>query len=136
MLIGGPRIYGTWHMFLTGMIQHGGLAEDVLDHRLNSRTCLMNPVSGWIYWNMNYHVEHHMFPMVPYHALPRLHALIRDDLPAPTSSIPAAFAEMVPAILRQRHEKGYFLKKELPPTARPYREEFHQTAPERGDRTE
>jgi len=136
MLIGGPRIYGTWHMFLTGMIQHGGLAEDVLDHRLNSRTCLMNPVSRWIYWNMNYHVEHHMFPMVPYHALPRLHALIKDDLPAPTSSIPAAFAEMVPAILRQRHEKGYFLKKELPPTARPYREEFHQTAPERGDRTE
>ena len=131
MLIGGPRIYGTWHMFLTGMIQHGGLAEDVLDHRLNSRTCLMNPVSRWIYWNMNYHVEHHMFPMVPYHALPRLHALIRSDLPAPTPSIPAAFAEMVPAILRQRHEKGYFLKKSLPPTARPYREDLHQTIPDR-----
>ena len=33
----------------------------------------MNPISRFIYWNMNYHVEHHMFPMVPYHALPRLH---------------------------------------------------------------
>lgn len=72
-----------------------------------------------------------MFPMVPYHALPRLHALIRDDLPAPCPSIPAAFAEMVPAILRQRHENGYFLKKSLPPTARPYREELHQTIPDR-----
>ena len=131
MLIGGPRIYGAWHMFLTGMIQHGGLAEDVLDHRLNSRTCLMNPISRWIYWNMNYHVEHHMFPMVPYHALPRLHALIKGDLPAPCPSIPAAFAEMVPAILRQRHEKGYFLRKTLPPTARPYREDLHQTIPDR-----
>ncbi len=131
MLIGGPRIYGAWHMFMTGMIQHGGLAEDVLDHRLNSRTCLMNPVSRWIYWNMNYHVEHHMFPMVPYHALPRLHEVIRNDLPAPTRSIPAAFAEMVPAILRQRREKGYFLKKTLPPTARAYREELHQTIPHR-----
>ena len=68
MLIGGPRIYGCWHMYMTGLIQHGGLAEDVVDHRLNARTVLMNPVSRWIYWNMNYHVEHHMFPMVPYHA--------------------------------------------------------------------
>ncbi len=131
MLIGGPRIYGTWHMFLTGMIQHGGLAEDVVDHRLNSRTVYMNPVSRWIYWNMNYHVEHHMFPMVPYHALPRLHELIKHDLPAPNRSIPHAFAEMVPAILRQRHEPGYYLRRELPPTARPYREEFHQIVPER-----
>jgi hypothetical protein len=38
---------------------------------------------------------------------------------------------MVPAIVRQRHEKGYFLKKALPPTARPYREDLHQTVPDR-----
>ena len=131
MLIGGPRLYGCWHMYMTGLIQHGGLAEDVIDHRLNSRTCLMNPVSRWIYWNMNYHVEHHMFPMVPYHALPRLHSLIKDDLPVPCPSIPAAFAEMVPAILRQRREPGYYLRKSLPATARPYREEFHAEVPVR-----
>ena len=125
MLIGGPRIYGTWHMVMTGLLQHGGLAEDVLDHRLNSRTVLMNPVSRWIYWNMNYHVEHHMFPMVPYHALPRLHALIRDDLPAPNVSILDGYREMVGAMIRQRREPGYYLRKELPPTARPYRAEFH-----------
>jgi fatty acid desaturase len=52
----------------------------------------MNPVSRWIYWNMNYHVEHHMFPMVPYHALPRLHALIkrRPAPPNPRSSTATA----------------------------------------------
>ena len=131
MLIGLPRMYGCWHMYMCGMIQHGGLAEDVVDHRLNSRTCYMNPVSRWIYWNMNYHVEHHMFPMVPYHALPRLHALIKDDLPVPCPSIWAAYREMIPAVLRQRHEKGYYLRKALPATARPYREEFHQDVPER-----
>jgi fatty acid desaturase len=131
MLILGPRIYGTWHAFLTGMIQHGGLAEDVLDHRLNSRTVLMNPVSRFIYWNMNYHIEHHMFPMVPYHALPRLHALIRHDLPPPNPSIWHAYREMVPAILRQRREPGYYLRRDLPPTARPYREELHDHVPSR-----
>ena len=125
MLIGGPRIYGTWHMVLTGLLQHGGLAEDVLDHRLNSRTVLMNPVSRWIYWNMNYHVEHHMFPVIPYHALPRLHEAIKHDLPAPNPSMWHAYAEMIGALRRMRHEPGYYLRRELPPTARPYREEFH-----------
>ena len=125
MLIGGPRIYGTWHMVMTGLLQHGGLAEDVLDHRLNSRTVLMNPVSRWIYWNMNYHVEHHMFPMVPYHALPRLHALIKVDLPAPDPSIAAAYARMIRALWRQRTDPGYTIVPQLPATARPYRADFH-----------
>ena len=87
MLIGLPRLYGTWHMVLTGLLQHVGLADNVIDHRLNTRTVYMNPISRFIYWNMNYHVEHHMFPMVPYHALPRLHELIKHDLPAPNPSI-------------------------------------------------
>jgi fatty acid desaturase len=68
MVIGLPRIYGAWHHVMTGLLQHGGLADNVIDHRLNSRTVYMNPISRFIYWNMNYHVEHHMFPMVPYHA--------------------------------------------------------------------
>ncbi|RCW83065.1 fatty acid desaturase family protein [Phyllobacterium bourgognense] len=125
VLIGLPRLYGAWHHVLTGLLQHGGLADNVTDHRLNSRTVLMNPVSRFIYWNMNYHVEHHMFPMVPYHALPQLHAMIKHDLPAANPSILHAYREMVPAFLRQLRNEDYFLKRELPPTAKPYREEFH-----------
>ncbi|MFK7792526.1 MAG: fatty acid desaturase family protein [Devosiaceae bacterium] len=125
MIIGGPRIYGTWHMVMTGLLQHGGLAEDVLDHRLNSRTVHMNPVSRWIYWNMNYHVEHHMFPMVPYHALPKLHALIKDDLPPATPSIVEGYREMIDALKQQRVEPNYSIRKQLPPTAKPYREDLH-----------
>lgn len=131
MIIGLPRLYGCWHMYMTGLIQHGGLAEDVLDHRLNSRTVLMNPISQWIYWNMNYHIEHHMYPLIPYYNLPAMHELIKNDLPAPCPSIFAAYAEMVPAVIRQRREKGYFIRKELPPTAKPYKEEFHQLVPKR-----
>lgn len=122
MLIGGPRIYGCWHMVMTGLIQHGGLAEDVLDHRLNSRTVYMNPVSRWIYWNMNYHVEHHMFPMIPYHALPRLHVLIKHDMPPPNLTIAHAHTEMIGALLRQKKEPGYTAPRDLPPTAKPYRD--------------
>lgn len=125
MLISLPRMYGAWHHVLCGLMQHGGLAEDVLDHRLNSRTVYLNPVSRFIYWNMNYHVEHHMFPMVPYHALPRLHELIRHDLPAANDGFLDTYREMMPAVIRQLRYEDWFIKRALPPTAKPYRPEFH-----------
>jgi fatty acid desaturase len=77
---------------------------------------------------MNYHVEHHMFPMVPYHALPRLHALIKNDLPPPNASILDGYREMIPAVLKQLRDPDYYLRRELPPTARPYREDLHESA--------
>ena len=83
VLIGGPRIYGTFMHLVYGLTQHAGMGENVLDHRLNTRTVHMNRLNRFLYWNMNYHVEHHMFPMVPYHRLPELHAEIARDL-APT----------------------------------------------------
>jgi fatty acid desaturase len=128
VVVGLPRLYGCWHMVMTGLLQHGGLADDVLDHRLNSRTVYMNPISRFLYWNMNYHVEHHMFPTVPFHALPRLHELIKDDLPAPNPSIWHAYREMVPALVRQLRHEDYFIKRELPLTAKPYREELHRSS--------
>jgi fatty acid desaturase len=109
MLIGLPRLFGAWHHVLTGIAQHTGLAEDVADHRLNSRTVYLNPISRFVYWNMNYHIEHHMYPMVPFHALAALHAEIKDDLPEPATSIVAAYREIVPALKRQVHEPEFFV---------------------------
>jgi fatty acid desaturase len=128
LLVGTPRLYGAWHHILTGLMQHGGLADDVPDHRMNSRTVYINPVSRFIYWNMNYHVEHHMFPMVPYHALPTLHALIAHDLPAPNKSIWEAYREILPMWLKQLRGEDCFIVRQLPDTARPYRAEFHETS--------
>ncbi len=115
MLVGLPSFYGAWFHLFTGLTQHVGLAEDVLDHRLNSRTVMMNPVLRFLYWNMNYHVEHHMFPMVPYHALPKLHAEMRDELPYIYPSVWAAYREIVPTLWRQRRDPAYFIRHELPP---------------------
>lgn len=70
-----------------------------------------------------------MFPMVPYHALPKLHALIKDDLPAPNTSILDGYRQMWPAVKRQLRYEDYFLKRELPPTAKPYKAEFHDLEP-------
>ena len=118
MFIGLPTLYGAWLSVYFGVTQHLGLAEDVLDHRLNSRTVHMNPFFRFVYWNMNYHVEHHMFPMVPYHALPKLHEAIKADCPEAYSSTIAAYREILPALLRQLRDPHYFVKRELPSSAR------------------
>src|SRR5262245_8128076 len=74
---------------------------------------------------MNCHVEHHMFPMMPYHVSPKLHGMIKHDLPAPNPSILHGYREMIPAFTRQLRNEDCFVRCDLPPAARPYREEFH-----------
>jgi fatty acid desaturase len=117
MYVGLPSFYGAWLMVVFGLTQHAGLAEDVLDHRLNTRTVYLNPVFRFIYWNMNYHVEHHMFPLVPYHALPALHAELKADTPRPYRGLGEAYREILPALLRQSREPGFFVRRELPVSA-------------------
>jgi fatty acid desaturase len=126
MYVGLPSLYGRWLAHYFAFTQHAGLAENVLDHRLNSRTVYMNPVLRFLYWNMNYHIEHHMFPMVPYHALPKLHAELHEDLPTPCRSSIAAYREILPALLRQTRDPEYYLEPQLPASAKPFRPELHQ----------
>jgi len=112
--IGLPNIFGSWLMSVYGMTQHAGLAENVLDHRLNCRTVYMNFIHRYLYWNMNYHVEHHMFPLVPYHALPRLHEAVKADCPEPYPNLITAWKEIIPAVLRQVKDPTYHVKRRLP----------------------
>jgi MocE subfamily Rieske [2Fe-2S] domain protein len=114
LLIGLPNLFGTWLMPVYGYTQHAGLAENVLDHRMNCRTVYMNPINRYLYWNMNYHVEHHMFPLVPYHNLPRLHQLVKDDMPTPYAGLVEAWKEIIPAVRRQVKDPGYFVQRKLP----------------------
>lgn len=129
MLIGLPRVYGAWHHVMTGLTQHLGLAENVSDHRLNTRTVLMNPISRFIYLNMNYHLEHHLFTMVPYYNLPELHELIKRDTPAPDRSILATFRRLLPVLWLQLRQKDAVIIPELPKGASPYGEEVEKLRP-------
>ncbi len=114
IFIGLPNLYGAWLMVIYGLTQHAGLAENVLDHRLNTRTVYMNPIHRYLCWNMCYHVEHHLFPLVPYHALPKLHELIQADLAAPYSGLIEAYREILPTLLRQVNDPTYYVKRQLP----------------------
>ena len=120
MYVGLPTLYGAWFVILVGLTQHAGLAEDVLDHRLNTRTVYMNPIFRFLYLNMNYHVEHHMFPTVPYYALPKLHEAIKHDMPPPYPSTLAAYREIIPALAKQVKDPAYHVVRPIPQGARPY----------------
>lgn len=127
MYVGLPNLFGTWLMLVYGLTQHAGLAENVLDHRLNCRTVYMNPINRFLYWNMNYHVEHHMFPLVPYHALPQLHEAVKSDMPKPYNGLIEAWKEIIPVILRQIKDPGYCVRRAIPtPTDR---KQAPETAP-------
>ena len=114
MFVGLPALYGSWLLQIYSLTQHAGLAENVLDHRLNCRTVHMNPMHRFLYWNMNYHLEHHMFPTVPYHALPRLHEALRSETPPPYSSTVAAYREIIAALVRQTRDPAYSVVRPLP----------------------
>ena len=104
---------------LYGVTQHAALAEDVLDHRQNCRTVMMNPVHRFLYWNMNHHVEHHMFPTAPYHALPALHREVSPDMPVPHHSIADAYREIIPAVARLWKDPSCFVERPLPMVSGP-----------------
>jgi Na+-transporting NADH:ubiquinone oxidoreductase subunit F len=102
-------------MVVYGLTQHAGLAENVLDHRLNTRTVYMNRLNRYLYWNMGYHIEHHMFPMVPYYNLPKLHELIKADMPPAYNGLLAAYREMIPTLRRVADDPNYYYTRPAPP---------------------
>ena len=108
------RAYGTWLHELCALTQHTGLKENVLDHRVSSRTVKLNPVVRLLYWNMNFHIEHHMFPSVPFHALPRFHEAVAEQMPQPYGGLWSAWREILVIFARQRRDPEYVVVRELP----------------------
>jgi fatty acid desaturase/nitrite reductase/ring-hydroxylating ferredoxin subunit len=114
LFIGGPSIYGAWLMVFFGITQHAGLRENVLDHRYSTRTVYMNPVFRFLYLNMNYHVEHHMFPSVPYPALPKLHDEIKSQLAPPLPNVFATYKQVFHALAKQHQDPTWEIPLDVP----------------------
>jgi len=63
---------------------------------------------------MEYHIEHHMFPMVPSYNLPKLHEVIKDQLPAPKKGLLDAYKEIIPAVIKKSNDPNYFIPVKVP----------------------
>ncbi len=74
-----PVVLGQPFLRLYLLAEHTGcpLTADMFE---NTRTTVSTPLVRWLAWNMPYHVEHHAFPALPFHALPDAHRVIRDKI--------------------------------------------------------
>jgi fatty acid desaturase len=72
-------------------------------------------VPAFFYWNMQYHVEHHMFPAVPFYNLPRLREAIAHDLPPASHGLWATWRDdIIPVVRRQREDPNYVYVPPIP----------------------
>ena len=78
---------------------------------------------------MNYHLEHHLFTMVPYYNLPKVYELIKHDVSPPERSIPAAFKRLLPVLVKQLQYQDAVIVPDLPAGATPYRPEVEKLRP-------
>lgn len=90
ILIGGYWLPGLWYLFAAQwfghsilsfytMAEHNGLNyEGSIVER--TRTTKTSALIRWLVWNMPYHVEHHAYPAVPWHALDKLHQELSPEL--------------------------------------------------------
>jgi fatty acid desaturase len=107
LLITCAPFYGGWLFFLCNNTQHIGLQDDVPDFRLCCRTFTVNPIVQFLYWHMNYHIEHHMYAAVPCYNLGKLHRAIKHDLPPCPHGLIATWQEIAAIQSKQAQEPGY-----------------------------
>ncbi len=100
-------LYGSWLFFVCNNTQHIGLQDDVDDFRLCCRTFTVNPVVQFLYWHMNYHIEHHMYAAVPCYNLAALHRAILHDLPDCPAGLVATWQEIFAIQHKQAKDPSY-----------------------------
>ena len=114
LLVTFAPFFAGWLNFLCGFTQHAGMQPSVPDFRLCCRTVILNPVLRFLYWHMNYHVEHHMYAAVPFYKLGLLRKTIETDLPPAYPGLRAAWREILAILRRQRDDPAYVFVAPLP----------------------
>jgi fatty acid desaturase len=103
----------NWLRYFVGVPMHTGLKDNVDDFRKCVRTITLDPFSRFLYWRMNWHLEHHMFAAVPCYNLRALHRSVAFDMPKPRTLI-GAWREMRQTWKRQIADPGYQYDTPLP----------------------
>ena len=96
-----PRLVGGPIMGLVILMQHVEMAENQPDILRSTRSFRTNPLMRLIYLNMNYHIEHHLYPNVPFYRLPALNRRIQEQLPEPDPGFLRTNWEVLGLVLRR-----------------------------------
>jgi fatty acid desaturase len=101
----GPVLLGQPALRHLLLAEHAGCPR-VADPWTNTRTTLAAAPLRYLFWNMNYHAEHHLVAGVPFHALPRLHALVGTRFANVARGYPEAHREIRSAFATRGRERS------------------------------
>ncbi len=103
----GPVLLGQPGLRYLLLAEHTGCPR-VADPWTNTRTTLASAPLRYLFWNMNYHAEHHLVAGVPFHALPKLHALVGNRFATVAAGYPVAHREMLSSVAPRttEHARG------------------------------
>lgn len=87
LIVNFGSFFGNLIAILLAMGQHNLMPDKENDFRKNSRTIIINPIIEFFYWGMNYHIEHSMFPKIPFYNLKKVRSILKEQLPYPTIGI-------------------------------------------------
>ena len=99
-----PRILGEPFLRLVRMVEHTG-KDETADMIHNTRTSFPSFFLKFLYWNMPYHVEHHLYASVPFYKLPKFHKLIKPHTDELEPSILAVHLEILKQIWNNKKNK-------------------------------
>lgn len=105
---------GNWLRYFVGAPMHCGLRSDVSDFRKCVRTITLDPISEFLYWHMNWHLEHHMFAAVPCYNLKKLYEAVAEDMPKPRTLI-GSWKEMLEVVKQQEADPAFEFDTPVPP---------------------
>ena len=70
---------------IRGIAEHGMTTSG--NEMTDTRTVATHPVLSFMMCNINYHIEHHLYPGVPWYNLPKVHSLLQEEYHAAGSSV-------------------------------------------------
>ncbi len=74
---------------IRGIAEHGMTTSG--NELTDTRTVTTTPVLSFLMCNINYHLEHHLYPGIPWYNLPKAHRILRENYRAAGSSVYASY---------------------------------------------
>lgn len=99
-----PALLGQPFLRLYLMAEHAGcaLSDDVYE---NTRTTRTHAAVRLLAWQMPYHVEHHAYPSVPFHALHQVHALVSERIRVLSPGYRALHRQLIRGLMAARESR-------------------------------
>ena len=101
----GPMLFINTMVNIRGMSQHT-LLEPTDDEILGTRSILTGPVVRFFMCNENYHLEHHLYPGIPWYQLSFAHRILEPELRRRGAPFIRSYTEFVRHFIRHSFTRG------------------------------